>query len=481
MALPGIVVRNTLGRRLEVFEPFEPPRVRMYVCGPTPYDYTHVGHAKTFVAFDGIKRYLRLRGYDVFHIQNITDIDDKIINKAAETGRSWREIADYYTRDYLEQLEALKVKVDVHPRVTDHIREIIEFVQALIDKGYAYVAESGSVYFEVDKYPDYGRLSGRLSRDQWRQEEEVLSEKRNPYDFALWKAAKPGEPSWESPWGRGRPGWHIECSVMSTRYAGGRLDIHGGATDLIFPHHENERAQSEAYLGSSPWVKYWLHSGYLTIEGEKMSKSLGNIVVLRDAIKEWGAGPLRLWLLSGHYRRQLDYSESSLRQAQRLYERLRAVAEAVARRLKKQEPTHYLDDREIGLLRRVEQVRMEWHREMSNDFNYAGAIRWAWELTSLYYREIEAVESKAILLAVYKTLYDMNSVYAIADDILTEEVLPQAAPEAVEPYIDLIVEVRRQLRQRKIYDIADEIRSRLAELGIQLIDKGEKTEWRRTG
>ena len=470
-----ILVRNTLGRRLEAFEPFNPPRVRMYVCGPTPYDYTHIGHARTFVAFDGIKRYLSLRGYDVFHIQNITDIDDKIINKAREEGVSWREISDRYTRDYLEMLEALSIRVDVHPRVTDHIKEIIEFVQALIDKGFAYVAESGSVYFEVDKYPDYGRLSGRFRLEMWSQEEHA-QEKKKPYDFALWKAAKPGEPSWDSPWGPGRPGWHIECSVMSTRYAGGRLDIHGGAADLIFPHHENERAQSEAYLGESPWVKYWLHSGYLTIEGEKMSKSLGNIIVLRDAVKKWGAQTLRLWLLSGHYRTQLEYSEQSLEQTRRLLERMRGVAQELQRRLEKEEPLHYADDRDLELASRVEGIRARWHAEMSNDFNYAGAIREARELTNLYYRELQNSESLLALRAAYRALAEMNRVYAVLDDILAPE---RAAGEAVEPFIDLIVEVRRELRRRKMYDLADTIRERLRELGVALLDYKDRTEWRR--
>ncbi|MCE4625439.1 MAG: cysteine--tRNA ligase [Desulfurococcales archaeon] len=472
----AIYVRNTLGRRIERFTPFQPPHVKMYVCGPTPYDYTHIGHARTFVAFDGIKRYLSLRGYDVLHIQNITDIDDKIIRRSHEEGISWREVADKYTRDYLEQLEALKIKVDIHPRVTDHIREIIEFVQALIDKGYAYTAPSGSVYFDVDMYPDYGRLSGRHSREQWRQEEEVAREKKNPYDFALWKAAKPGEPSWESPWGRGRPGWHIECSVMSTRYAGGRLDIHGGAADLIFPHHENERAQSEAYLGSSPWVKYWLHTGYLTIEGEKMSKSLGNIIVLGEAIKRWGSDTLRLWLLSGHYRAQLEYNEQSLQQAGRLYERLRAIAQEVQRRLEKVEPAHYVKDSDLQALASLEEIYARWHSEMSNDFNYAGAIREVWNLTNLYYKQIQYTESGLLLGRLYRILNDMNKVYAVLDDILAPET---AAREAADPYIDLLVEVRRELRKRKMYDLADAIRSRLLELGIILLDYKDRTEWRR--
>ena len=476
MGLSGIMVRNTLGRRFELFEPFSPPRVRMYVCGPTPYDYTHIGHARTFVAFDGIKRYLSLRGYDVFHIQNITDIDDKIINRAKEEGISWRDVSEKYTRDYLEQLEALRIRIDIHPRVTDHIDEIIEFVSRLLEKGYAYVAESGSVYFEVDKYPDYGRLSGRHSREQWGQEEEHAREKRNPYDFALWKAAKPGEPSWESPWGPGRPGWHIECSVMSTRYAGGRLDIHGGAADLIFPHHENERAQSEAYLGGAPWVKYWLHSGYLTIHGEKMSKSLKNIIILRDAIKEWGAGTLRLWLLSGHYRAQLEYSEQSLQQSARLLERLRGMAHELQKRLEKAEPAHYARDSELELLGRLEGIYARWHAEMSNDFNYAGAIREAWNLTNIYYKELAYSESSMILGRAYRILYEMNKVYAVLDDILAPE---RAAAEAADPYIDLLVEVRRELRARRMYDLADQIRSRLQELGIVLMDYKDRTEWRR--
>ncbi len=472
-----IRVRNTLGRRLEVFSPRSPPQVNMYVCGPTPQDYTHIGHARTFVAFDAIKRYLALRGYSVFHIQNITDIDDKIINKAREEGKSWREVSDYYTRDYLQQLNRLGVRIDIHPRVTDHIKEIIEFIQHLIEKGYAYVAPSGSVYFEVDKYPDYGRLSGRTSREQWRQEEEHLGEKKSPYDFALWKAAKPGEPWWDSPWGKGRPGWHIECSVMSTRYSGGYLDIHGGAMDLIFPHHENERAQSEAYLGVSPWVKYWMHTGYLTIEGEKMSKSLGNIIILRDAIDKWGPGPLRLWLLSAHYRTQLEYSNQSLEQAKRLYDRLRDIAEDLMRRVEKSEPTHYLQDKDLGVLIEVRRIGMEWHKSMSMDFNFGEAAKSLWGLTRVYYKDIKHSESQAILLYTLKLLNEFNTVYSFGDDILTGA-HKALGDELVEPLIDLIVEVRGELRRRKMYDLADTIRSRLLSLGVKLLDYRDRTEWR---
>jgi cysteinyl-tRNA synthetase len=472
-----IRVRNTLGRRLELFEPVKPPFVSMYVCGPTPYDYTHIGHARTFAVFDAIKRYLGLRGFSVYHVQNITDIDDKIINRAREEGRGWEEVVEEYTRDYMQMLEALKVRIDLHPRVTAHIRDIIEFIQGLIDKGYAYVAESGSVYFDVDKFPDYGRLSGNLSREAWRQEEEFLREKRSPYDFALWKAAKPGEPSWDSPWGRGRPGWHIECSVMSSRYLGSSIDIHGGGVDLVFPHHENERAQSESYFNTRPWVKYWLHTSYLTIGGEKMSKSLGNIIPFKDAQSRWGSGPLRLWLLSAHYRSNLDYNEQGLEQSLRLYERLRDIASRVTRRLERGEPTHYLDSRGLEVLRSLKAIQSSWHEALSDDFNLGLAMRWVWEFTNTHYRDVEASESHSVLLYTYRVLYELNRVYAVLDDIIE-------APKALGiegDLLELIVQVRSELRARRMYDLSDAIRDRLSKLGIKLVDYKDRTEWVREG
>ena len=472
-----IRVRNTLGRRLELLEPVKPPFVSMYVCGPTPYDYTHIGHARTFAVFDAIKRYLGLRGFSVYHVQNITDIDDKIINRAREEGRGWEEVVEEYTRDYMQMLEALKVRIDLHPRVTAHIRDIIEFIQGLIDKGYAYVAESGSVYFDVDKFPDYGRLSGNLSREAWRQEEEFLREKRSPYDFALWKSAKPGEPSWDSPWGRGRPGWHIECSVMSSRYLGSSIDIHGGGVDLVFPHHENERAQSESYFNTRPWVKYWLHTSYLTIGGEKMSKSLGNIIPFRDAQSRWGSGPLRLWLLSAHYRGNLDYNEQGLEQSHRLYERLRDIASRVTRRLERGEPTHYLDSRGLEVLRSLKAIQSSWHEALSDDFNLGLAMRWVWEFTNTYYRDVEASESHSVLLYTYRVLYELNRVYAVLDDIIE-------APKALGiegDLLELIVQVRSELRARRMYDLSDAIRDRLSKLGIKLVDYKDRTEWVREG
>lgn len=469
-----VYVFNTLGRRLERFSPSSPPFVSMYTCGPTPYDYTHIGHARTFVSFDAIKRYLNLRGYSVFHVQNITDIDDKIINKARESGKSWSEVVEEYTRDYMEMLSALKISIDLHPRVTDHIKDIIEFVKELINKGHAYVAESGSVYFSVESYPDYGRLVGLPPGDAWRQEEEFIKEKRSPYDFALWKAAKPGEPSWESPWGRGRPGWHIECSVMSSKYLGQRIDIHGGGIDLVFPHHENERAQSEARFGRRPWVKYWMHTSYLTIRGEKMSKSLGNIVPFREAAKRWGAGVLRLWLLSSHYRTTIDYSEQSLEQASRLYQRLRDVTDRTRKRVEKGSVSFSLSESELGVLERLRKVRASWHESMSEDFNFGSAASALWEITSLYYKELDYAESGAVVLYLYKTLEEMNKVYAFADDIIAP-----SAPSLDAELINLIVEIRKEMRERKLYDLSDMIRERLQRMGIKLYDYKDRTEWRR--
>ncbi len=470
-----IYVRNTLGRRLEVFEPFDPPLVRMYTCGPTVYDSTHIGHARMFTAFDAIKRYLRLRGYHVVHVQNITDIDDKIIDRASREGRDWREIADFYTREYLEVLSGLGIEVDYHPRVTEHIGEIIEFIEKLVERGYAYVAPSGSVYYDVDTYPFYGELSGRLEREQWGQEEQFASEKRHPYDFALWKASKPGEPWWESPWGRGRPGWHIECSVMSTRFLGPKIDIHGGGTDLIFPHHENEKAQSEAALGLRPWVKYWLHVGYLTVGGEKMSKSLGNIILVKEAAKRWGYRALRLWLLSAHYRSQINFSEEALDTARRLYERLSKTAQALRRHLSSLGPAHSASKRDLEIIARIHSELAGFHSEMSMDFNTAGALRHLLNLSSIINEDVLSSDNSAVALEAFKALSEFDSVFGLVEEELREARWEEAVP--VDALVDLIIEVRSELRKRRLYELSDRIRERLLRLGIKVLDYRDHSEW----
>jgi cysteinyl-tRNA synthetase len=466
-------VYNTLTRALEVFEPFSPGKVGIYVCGPTVYDYSHLGHARTYVAFDVIKRYLRLKGYDVLHVQNITDIDDKIIRRSQEEGRDWREIVDTYTRDYWEALSKLNVSVDLHPRVTDHIGDIISFIQGLIEKGHAYVAPSGSVYFDVDTYGDYGRLSGRLDKQQWSQEE-FAKEKKHPYDFALWKAAKPGEPWWESPWGPGRPGWHIECSVMSSRYLGRRIDIHGGGTDLIFPHHENERAQSEALFGEAPWVKYWLHTGMLQIRGEKMSKSLHNIIPLREAFQKYDPLALRLWLASAHYRTLLDFTEESVSQASQNLARLRAAVSLLKQALRETEPRGRLEDDELEVLREMAALRERFYSSLDYDFNASGAFAAVMGLTRLVFSRIGEKPSFTLALRAYNLLWEFNRVLGVLDSDFAE-VPPEALQ--VDALIDLLVEVRSVLRREKNYELADYIRERLLRLGVQLMDEKEKTRW----
>jgi len=401
-------VYNTLSRTVEVFEPFSPEFVKMYVCGPTVYDYSHLGHARTYVAFDVIKRYLRLKGYNVFHVQNITDIDDKIIKRASDEGISWTEVADTYTKDYLESLEKLNVNVDFHPRVTRHIDDIIKFIERLLDKGYAYVTASGSVYFNVDSFDDYGRLSNIREKKAWDQKEGVTSEKIHPYDFALWKAAKPGEPSWKSPWGYGRPGWHIECSVMSTKYLGDRIDIHGGGSDLIFPHHENERAQSEAALNVRPWVKYWLHSGMLMIKGEKMSKSLGNIVSLKEAFRKWRPEILRLWLCTAHYRTVLSFSEEAMRQSEANYERLVNALETVKGILKESEPSFELSEESIQTLEALNSIRREFYRCMDTDFNTSAAFSQIRKLTDIVFRDLLNSSEHVIALKAFSLFEEIN-------------------------------------------------------------------------
>jgi cysteinyl-tRNA synthetase len=463
---------DTLSKSEVELRPVEPKTVKIYVCGPTVYDYTHVGHGRTYVVYDSLKRYLTLRGYNVVHVMNITDIDDKIIRRANEEKRDWREIVEEYTRDYFEALEKLRVRVDHHPRVTDHIKEIIEFIQVLIDKGYAYVAPSGSVYFEVDKYDDYGRLSGRLEREYWSQEPEFVSEKKKPYDFALWKAAKPGEPYWESPWGKGRPGWHIECSVMSSRYLGGRFDIHGGGTDLIFPHHENERAQSEAFFGERPWVSIWMHTGMVTVGADKMSKSLHNIVPMREALKKWEPGVLRLWYLHVHYRKPLSFSEESIEHIEKLYNRIVSAYDLLVKLQREQHSPHYLTDEDLKLLLELRRIDLEFHRALSEDFNTPEAIAALSELLTLVFRDIQYNPKYMFTTQALKTLRAANYVFA-----LFEERVEEGVESEVEALLKIIVDVRKELRKRGMYDLADTIRSELLKHGIQLMDKGLETTW----
>jgi len=471
----SIVVYNTLSRSYEPFKPLNEYVVKAYFCGPTVYDYTHLGHIRAYLAFDFIKRYLVLKGYDVIHVQNITDIDDKIIKRSQEENVPWNVITERYTKDYLEVLNTLGIKVDIHPTVTSHIKEIIDFVQLLVDKGHAYVAPSGSVYFDLSTVADYGKLSGRRSSEEWRQEEEFLSEKRNPYDFALWKASKPGEPWWNSPWGRGRPGWHTECAVMSSKYLGHQFDIHGGGQDLIFPHHENELAMAEAAFGVKPWVKYWIHVGYLTIRGEKMSKSLGNIVLAREAINKWGPEVLRLWVFSAHYRKQLEFSEDILMQFKELHRKLVLVVETLRKILKSSSALHRLEEEELNTLKILEAIETSFHDAMSEDFNTPKALEAINRLASTVFKEVEPRDNYTLSLRAYTILYNMNKVLGVLDKYFEEKIPVDL--DLVEKLVDIVIRVRTELRKKRDYELSDRIREELLKLGIRVYDYKDGSRW----
>ncbi len=451
---------NTLSGQKEEFTPLS-DTVRMYVCGVTPYDQSHFGHALSYVFFDVIRRYLKYRGYKVKYVQNITDIDDKIILRANQRGISTTELAGKFTEAYFNDMDALNVmRPDVTPRATEEVSKIIEVIQGLVEKGYAYRAADGSVYFRVTKDQDYGKLSHRtLDMMLAGARIEVGEQKEHPMDFALWKAAKPGEPSWKSPWGEGRPGWHIECTAMSLKYLGEQLDIHGGGQDLIFPHHENEIAQSEGFTGKRPFVKYWMHNAFLQIGEEKMSKSLGNMMTIKDVLAKHSADAVRIFILSSHYRSPLSFSWEGLEGAEKGAERL-------ARAGSRENP-----DKVAGSLD-ANSYLQQFTDAMDDDFNTAQAISALFDLA----RSInQAADSGNDISAARQMLKDL------AGNVLGLKLpVTQVKAENVEaaPFIDLLVKTRYELRQAKQYQLADEIRKNLAELGIVLDDTPKGTVWR---
>ncbi|WP_126451041.1 cysteine--tRNA ligase [Sulfodiicoccus acidiphilus] len=463
-----VSILNTLGKRKEELTTVTPGVVKMYVCGPTVQDLVHLGHGRTFVAFDGVVRYLKMAGYDVIRVQNITDIDDKIISKASQEGRSWEDVADHYSREYLEAMRSLKVGIDMHPKVTKHIGEIVDFVSRLIDKGNAYVAPSGSVYFDVTTYPAYGELSN-TKMEEWDQGEEFLKEKRHPYDFALWKSAKPGEPNWDSPWGKGRPGWHIECSTMSSRYLGGKFDIHGGGADLVFPHHENERAQSEALLGSG-WVRYWMHASFVTVRKEKMAKSKGNFISIKDALSKWSPSVLRYWFLSTHYRSEVDFSEEALQEASNALNRLKDAL-AVARSVVRESKGFRASDADVEIQRKIVRLHAEFHERMSDDFDTPGALASIHRVAGVVFSELQGRDNLLGGMLAVNAFREFNQVFGVMD----EEFWEGARTAEV---IDAVLKVRNVLRERKMFDLSDELRSALAKAGIKVLDGKEGSTWR---
>ena len=467
-----IKIHNTLTREKEIFKPIEENKVRMYVCGPTVYNYIHIGNARSTIAFDVIRRYFEYRGYEVNFVSNFTDVDDKIIKAAMELSITAPEVADRFIAAFEEDTAALNVKpATLHPRVINHIPDILAFIETLIEKGYAYEAH-GDVYYRTRKFEHYGELSDQsideleVGASQRTGAEQAIKE--DPLDFALWKSAKPDEISWESPWGEGRPGWHIECSVMATKHLGDTIDIHGGGQDLEFPHHENEIAQSEAKTGQR-FANYWMHNGYVTIgeDDAKMSKSLGNFVTVHDLVKEIDPQVLRFFMATTQYRRPIRYSEATMKDAQANLQKLRTAFENAAFRQDKAEAA-LADDQEK--LTELQVLKDRFVEEMDDDFNAANGITVVYELAKWLnnYSEQERV-SAAVLATALDEYTKMLTVFGI--EFQTAGLLDEE--------IDQLIEERNQARKDKNFARSDEIRDQLKEQGIILEDTPQGVRWRR--
>lgn len=476
----AIMVYNTMTKQKEEFIPREPGKVSIYVCGVTPYNYAHIGNARPPVVWDCIRRFLRYRGYEVTLVQNFTDVDDKIIQHGRLTGEEPLALAARFAQIYLEDMAALGVEPATHyPKVSSHIPEIIEMVQGLVEKGYAYPLE-GDVYFSVDAFPEYGKLSARpLDEMLSGARVETDERKRNPMDFALWKAAKEGEPAWDSPWGPGRPGWHIECSAMSLKYLGSGFDFHGGGTDLVFPHHENEIAQAEAYCGTKPFVRYWLHTAFITMSGDKMSKSLGNVVTIREACTRFSPKVVRFWLLGTHYRNPLSYGEEELTAAANGLARLETARENW-RHLLSTPVQAGADEAPPAVTALVTQVRERFIAAMEDDFNTALALGILYELV----REVNKwalSEDFTLTAPCQKVLREALSLLEELGDVFgiwfTEET---TATGLSDEEINALVEQRQQARQNRDFKTADEIRDTLKAAGIVVEDTPHGVRWRRT-
>ena len=451
---------NTLTRQLDTFEPQGDP-VTMYVCGVTPYDSSHIGHAMSYVVFDVVKRYLTWRGFTVKHVQNFTDIDDRIIERANRLGIGTDELVEKYINMYFDDMRDLNVEpADVYPYATQEVPEMIEIIQRLIEKSFAYETKSAQsewsdVYYRVSAKADYGKLAHRTQESLMAGARvESGEEKENPADFALWKGAKAGEPSWDSPWGKGRPGWHIECSAMSLKYLGERIDIHGGGEDLIFPHHENEIAQTEAYTGAVPVVRIWLHNAWVKMGEEKMSKSLGNFITIRDGLNKVGGDGLRLWVLTSHYRKPLSFSEATLESAKHGADRLRTAART---------PSEPGDGGfELGA------YRERFTAAMDDDVNTPQALAVLFDLAKDLNRARD--EGKGVATA-QALLVELAGVLGLK----LEEA---AASMEAAPFIELLIQIRSELRTAKQFQLADRLREGLTGLGVTLEDGSQGTTWK---
>lgn len=464
----SIQIYNTLTRQKEPFIPLEEGKVKMYVCGPTVYNYIHIGNSRPVIVYDTVRRYLTYRGFEVNFVSNFTDVDDKIIKTANELGEEVSELTERFIAAYFEDVTALGCKkADAHPRVTEHMDSIIEFIGVLIEKGFAYESQ-GDVYYRTRKFEGYGKLSHQSVDDlKIGARIETGEKKEDALDFALWKDAKPGEISWDSPWGKGRPGWHIECSVMVREILGDTIDIHAGGQDLTFPHHENEIAQSEAYTGKQ-FARYWMHNGYINIDNEKMSKSLGNFVLVNDIRKQIDPQVLRFFMMSVHYRNPINFSQELVENAKAGLERIRTSYANLAHRL---EASPELGDHADIWLHKIDEVKTQFVKSMDDDFNTANGIAALFELSSLANTYLMEAHTEANVLENFmSTLKELAGVLGVEMDV---------QKEVLDEEIDALIEERIQARQNKDFARADEIRDQLKEMNILLEDTAQGIRWKR--
>ena len=475
----AIRVYNSLGKKKELFEPLVPGKVRMYVCGPTVYDSSHIGHARSVVVFDVIVRYLKAKGFDVTYVRNFTDVDDKIIDKANQLGIDSQEVAERFIKEFHEDMDALNVeRATIEPKATEHISQIIQFIEKLIKKGFAYQI-NGDVYYSVEKFKEYGKLSGRKLEDmEAGARVEIDERKHNPFDFVLWKSSKPGEPAWESPWGKGRPGWHIECSAMSNEYLGETFDIHGGGKDLNFPHHENEIAQSEGIFGK-PFVKYWIHNGFVNIDQEKMSKSLGNFLMIKDVIKTYHPDVVRLFLLSNHYRSPIDFTDKAMDEARSGLDKIYAFLERA------EEKIGLISDQDVE----TGDCFQRFSEAMDDDFNSARGIGILFDTVRSTNRLLDQHQDN-LSQVIKKTIQSNRSDILKIGNVLGILMEPPKVyfdkkrfrgleQKSIDPdVIDKMVKEREEARKTKNWEKADQIRKQLDDMNIIIEDRPDGTIWK---
>ncbi|MFZ3102826.1 MAG: cysteine--tRNA ligase [Desulfitobacteriaceae bacterium] len=479
---------NTMTRQKEEFNPVQSGKVGIYACGPTTYNFFHLGNARMLVAFDMIRRYLIYRGYEVNYVQNFTDVDDKIIKRANVEGMNALALAQKYIDEYYIDAKALNIlPATVHPKATEHISEMLEIIQGLLDVGLAYVVD-GDVYFSVNLFPGYGKLSGRNLEDmQAGARVEVDERKQYPMDFALWKAAKPGEPAWGSPWGMGRPGWHIECSAMALKYLGAGFDIHGGGGDLVFPHHENEIAQSEGYLRGEKFANYWMHTAFLTVNQEKMSKSLGNFFTVRELLEHFPGEVMRFYLLGTHYRSLLDFDDHKLTEAQKGLERLQTSVRLLTEALNRVNVRSNSNLTEVNqaegsvLTKAANQARGDFVKAMDDDFNSSLAYASLFELAKVINSNLGAteLESKGLKIA-QQTLLELAGVlgFDLANPTPAKALAEVSNDKILSSVMEILVKVRNRSRQKKDWETADLIRDALKEINVVIEDTPQGTRWK---